>query len=250
MRVAPLCLLLASLIHLCCKKSIEVQNDYMRPADLVDTNEINKKPVDTVPFKKIERRRPIVITGSSTVALWPDSSFASMDVIRVGGGGYHFGEMLYGSSRKPAIGWDSLLELHPRQWVIQGGDNDIYYKRSLPSIKADIKKIVTKLVTTVPDIRIDFIYAKPTGPNEQVVYRIDSIPVNGWSATEKLNNDIARWGSATFPRNFYALNFYDPLLLNEPKRLDVKFFRNDLVHLNAAHGYRLLDSLLRPRLLN
>ena len=235
MRAIPVPLLLTSLFHFCCTKTID------RPIKPYI-------PADTLVFVQPERR-PIILTGSSTVALWPDSSFASFDVIRVGRGGYHFGEMLRGSARKPAIVWDSLLLLRPRQWVLQGGDNDIYYKRPLHSIKADVQKIVTRLIAVVPDLRVDFIYAKPTGPNEKVVYNIDSLTVNGWTATETMNTEIATWGLETFPENFHVLNAYDPLLLSNPKRLDVKYFQNDLVHLNNDFGYRLLDSLLRPRLL-
>jgi hypothetical protein len=235
MRVISLCLLFASVSHLGCKKSIVLRLKKNIPADTLQV----------VPYE----RRPIVLTGSSTVALWPDSSFASRDLIRVGRGGYHFGEMLNGSARKPAIPWDSLLQLRPKQWIIQGGDNDIYYKRPLSSITADIKTIISKIVAAVPDIRIDFIYAKPTGPNEKITYYIDNAPGNGWMATEKMNYEIATWGTAKFPNNVYSLNAYDPLLLNKPKRLDMTYFRSDLIHLNAQYGYRLLDSLLRPRLL-
>jgi lysophospholipase L1-like esterase len=188
--------------------------------------------------------RPIIITGSSSVAQYPDTSFTGYDVRKVGRGGYSFADMR-GLTRKQPINFDSLLALNPKQWIIQGGDNDVSYKFPLWQIQSNFQWIVNKILSKVPDCQIVFLHAKPTAPNKLVIY---SSGETGWQITEYFNRNATAWGMRTYPNNFTALNTYAPLILWGPKRLNTALYKADQVHLNAR-GYTAWNKLLLPVLI-
>jgi hypothetical protein len=191
--------------------------------------------------------RPIVMTGSSSVVNWPDSSFTGYNVVKIGKGGYAFSDMRgTTTSRGLPINFDSLLALNPKEWIFQGGDNDVLYKRPLVSIQADAQYLISKIISKVPDIKVVFLYAKPTEPNQTVKYASGE---TGWAVTEYYNRNMALWGSKTYPRNFVALDTYGPYILWNPKRLNTALYKDvPRVHWNAA-GYAIANKLLRPQLL-
>lgn len=191
----------------------------------------------------LSENRPIVITGSSTVFNWNlNTYFPGYDIVKYAKGGYHFGQM------RNEYPWDSLLALRPKQWIIQGGDNDILYSRPTNDIKKDLVWMVNKILTAVPDCRIDWMKIKPTQPNFNKITTISGVKYNGLTLSEWVNGDMSKWFAQNYPNSVFPVETYLPYVLYNPKRLNAPLYGSDTVHWNAA-GYKVASDLIRPRLL-
>lgn len=200
----------------------------------------------TVIIDEPQKPRPILITGSSTTVNWDLKPFndAGYPVVKYNrGGGYTLADMLGKTSKQP-FAWDSLISLNPKQWILQGFDNDVAAKRRLVDIQNDFKTIANKITAAIPDCEIIFLHAKPTEPNKKVIYPTGE---NGWTITEYFNRNITNWGTATFPGRFFVVDTYNPYILWNPKRLNATRYKTDLVHWNTE-GYKVANSLLMPKL--
>ncbi len=182
--------------------------------------------------------RPIAAIGASTTVTAPVSYTAKYEYINLGRGGYTYGKA------KTLLNWDSIGSLNPIQYVLQFGDNDVYEKRAYANIMADAKWIIDKLMLMTPDASVLFIEAKPTGPNQNIVYTVNGGTYNGWAITEWVNNDLARWAIAKYGSRFQVAKTYNLFLLWNPKRLNTPMFNLDQVHYNAAGFQKYFNTIL------
>jgi hypothetical protein len=192
-----------------------------------------------------EAARPTITVGSSSTSFLPDTSFSGYHIIKLGYYGFSFGNLRYN------VNWDSIIALHPKQILLQGGENDIFQKRPLNSMQTDWQAIVNRLMTAIPDLNIVFIYIKPTGPNKLVMYNSTD---NGWAVSKYFNRNMTNWALANYPNSVYAVNTYDPFLIYDPVTktmiLNNLLYQTDLTHLNVTNGYPVYVAAIKPKLLN
>jgi hypothetical protein len=188
-----------------------------------------------------EAERPIIGIGSSSVRNWPDSSFRDYDYVNMGTGGITYGRI------RATYKWDSIISLNPKQVILMCGDNDVSEKRSLLAIQTDFQWIVDRLMNGVPDIDIIWVNIKPTQPNKSVIYPSGE---TGWHISEYFNRNMLKWVQAKYPSRVQPVDIWSPNILWNPKRLNTMNYNSDLVHLNRANGYRILDGMVRPKLKN
>jgi hypothetical protein len=189
-----------------------------------------------------ETERPIIGIGSSSVRNWPDSSFAAYDeYVNMGVGGITYGRI------RSTFKWDSIIALNPKQVILMCGDNDVAEKRSLLAIQTDFQWIVDRLASGVPDIEIIWVNIKPTQPNKSVIYPSGE---TGWHISEYFNRNMLNWVRNKYPSRVLPVDIWSKNILWNPKRLNTLNYNSDLVHLNRANGYRILDGMVRPKLKN
>ncbi len=174
--------------------------------------------------------RPIIFTGSSSILMWNDlqDRFAGYPVINRGFGGSQMSDLLHYLD-------DLIIRWKPKQVFIYEGDNDLAYKKSVQEILGDTKKLVARLVESIPDVKIVLIAAKPS--------------VNRWHLSDKylsLNRAFSRYA-----QNQDFLTFADiwyPALAPSGK-VQTDIFKEDGLHMNAK-GYDIWQKILTPMIMN
>jgi lysophospholipase L1-like esterase len=108
-------------------------------------------------LEPVEKNR-IVITGSSSIRFWQPEihrEFTQVDVIARGFGGSNMNDLLYFSEAL-------ITQYQPTAVVIYEGENDIAQGISPALILNKFIELSTKLRSSLPEIRIDFISIKPS----------------------------------------------------------------------------------------
>ena len=99
----------------------------------------------------------IVLTGSSSFARWNtmEADLAPLTVIPRGFGGSTMADLLHYVDRV-------VLKYKPRAVVIYEGDNDTFYGVAPSTIAGQLKEVIAKINTALPDTRVYVLSVKPS----------------------------------------------------------------------------------------
>ena len=99
----------------------------------------------------------IVLTGSSSFARWRtmEADLAPLTVVPRGFGGSTMADMLHYVDRL-------VKPYKPRAVVIYEGDNDTFYGVSPMTVAGELKQIISKIHTALPDTRVYVLSVKPS----------------------------------------------------------------------------------------
>jgi hypothetical protein len=225
------------LFGIACKKEIAPKTDQTSNSTSDSLTVVPPPPVDVETKPKEEN---IVFFGSSTIAIWNlEASFPGYPVKKAGFGGKTWAGLLQLS--------DTIMKLNPKQVVIYSGDNDVIARKSVTSMATTIEKICEKIWDYNPNVKVTFLYTKPSDTAFKIKYK-DSV-TTGIDVIEYTNRNVTNWGKENHPDKFEAIDTYSPFLSWSPKRLNVVYFKSDLLHLNQTYGYPILNALVTPKLI-
>lgn len=102
-------------------------------------------------------KETIVFTGSSSIRAWKNLQelFPDYQIINSGFGGSQAIDLLSYTN-------ELILKYNPKKVFIYEGDNDLNDRKKPREIISVTKEIITKIKSTIPDIRIVIISAKPS----------------------------------------------------------------------------------------
>lgn len=226
------------LIGVACKKEITAPKPGESSGSSSDSLTVSPPPPVDVEEKPKEEN--IVFFGSSTIAIWNlEESFPGYPVKKAGFGGKTWAGLLQLS--------DTIMKLNPKQVIIYSGDNDVIAHKSVTSMCTTIQNICEKIWAYNPNVKVTFLYTKPSDTAFKVVYK-DSV-TTGINVIEYTNRNITKWGKENHPDKFEVIDSYTPFLSWSPKRLNEMYYKSDLLHLNQTYGYPVLNALVEPKLL-
>lgn len=187
---------------------------------------------DIQAFEKRDKESPppkhgILFVGSSSIRLWNvTESFPDLPVINRGFGGSQISDGVAFASR-------IVIPYAPKVIVFYAGDNDLFAGKTTETVCRDFQAFAGAVLKALPDTHIVFIAIKPSSSRWAL-----------WEKQQQANRLI---------REFIAkdkrLEYLDvaPAMLAPDGQPRAELFRSDKLHLNAE-GYKLWNSLLRPRL--
>lgn len=102
-------------------------------------------------------KETIVFTGSSSIRTWQNLQelFPDYQIVNSGFGGSQTIDLLSYTN-------ELILQYNPKKVFIYEGDNDLNDRKKPREIISVTKEIITKIKSTIPDIRIVIISAKPS----------------------------------------------------------------------------------------
>ncbi|MGB5387114.1 MAG: SGNH/GDSL hydrolase family protein [Eudoraea sp.] len=102
-------------------------------------------------------KETIVFTGSSSIRTWQNLQelFPDYQIVNSGFGGSQTIDLLSYTN-------ELILQYNPKKVFIYEGDNDLNDSKKPREIITVTKEIITKIKSTIPDIRIVIISAKPS----------------------------------------------------------------------------------------
>ena len=102
-------------------------------------------------------KETIVFTGSSSIRTWKNLQelFPDYQIVNSGFGGSQTIDLLSYTN-------ELILQYNPKKVFIYEGDNDLNDRKKPREIISVTKEIITKIKSTIPDIRIVIISAKPS----------------------------------------------------------------------------------------
>lgn len=102
-------------------------------------------------------KETIVFTGSSSIRTWKNLQelFPDYQIVNSGFGGSQTMDLLSYTN-------ELILQYNPKKVFIYEGDNDLNDRKKPREIISVTKEIITKIKSTIPDIRIVIISAKPS----------------------------------------------------------------------------------------
>ncbi len=170
--------------------------------------------------------RPIYLfTGSSSVRMWKDLAtyFPETEIINTGFGGSQTFELLHYTQ-------ELILQYRPEKIFIYEGDNDIAAGKSPLAILKTTKKLITKILNTLPEARIILISPKPSPAR--------------WSLKQEYQdlNRLLEIYCQKQEQVFFA-NVWD-IMLDDNGKPKQDIFIEDGLHMNAK-GYDLWAEVLR-----
>ena len=172
----------------------------------------------------------IVLTGSSSIALWNDQAaeaLAPLTVIPRGFGGSVMNDVLYHLETV-------ALRYNPRAIVIYEGDNDTAYGIPEEDILGNFKKIIARVHEELPETRIYVMAVKPS-----------KLRVNVWGNAQRINagyREIAKLDPLV-----YYIDSATPFL-NADGSVMQDIFIEDGLHLNDM-GNLIWGSVIRAALM-
>ena len=186
-------------------------------------------------FKREDRLGPppsgaIVLTGSSSIALWNDQAaeaLAPLTVIPRGFGGSVMNDVLYHLETV-------ALRYNPRAIVIYEGDNDTAYGIPEEDILGNFKKIIARVHEELPETRIYVMAVKPS-----------KLRANVWENAQRINagyREIAKLDPLV-----YYIDSATPFL-NADGSVMQDIFIEDGLHLNDM-GNLIWGSVIRAALM-
>jgi hypothetical protein len=186
-------------------------------------------------FDAMDRNNPppehaIVLTGSSSIARWNDEAagaLAPLTVIARGFGGSVMGDVLHHLDRV-------ALRYKPRAILIYEGDNDTSYNIPANTILDQLRQIIARIHTELPDTRIYVMSVKPS-----------ILRVAVWEEAQAVNAGY-REIAASDPLVYYV-DAASPFLKADGTVMDDIFVDDDL-HLNAM-GNLIWGSVIRAALM-
>ncbi len=183
-------------------------------------------------FEAADREQPpspsgIMFYGSSSARLWNLSeSFPNLPVVNRGFGGSKMSDA--------AHFYDRVVPAHqPRMIVLYEGDNDIASGRSACQVLADFETLLAKQQAALPECRLICLSIKYSPSRAK--FRLE----------QEAANALLKARCARDPQLIY----FDVarLLLNPDGQPDPKYFKDDMLHLNA-NGYQVWSTALSPLL--
>jgi len=188
---------------------------------------------DIAAFEAADRRSfplrgGVLFVGSSTIRLWTTlaEDFPGIPVINRGFGGASIAEVLRYSDR-------IILPYRPQAIVLFIGGNDIADGRTPESVFKTFKQLTDKIHLALPETHLFYISINPTIARWNLQAQMD--------ATNRLLADYIR-GKAW-------MSFMDSAahMLGPDGRPRKELLADDALHL-SPEGYRMLTSLIKPRL--
>ena len=189
-----------------------------------------KKEIEA--FKKWDAKNSfpenaILFVGSSSIRMWKThKGFPGFPVINRGFGGSHISDVLYFYN-------DLIKKYRAPIIVFYAGDNDIAGDKSIEQVKDDYIKLVGKIKTDNPEVKLIYIPIKPSISRWQY-----------WDKMNQVNMLVKKYNEND--KNLYYIDLATPLLdeSGNPKK-DV--FISDGLHLNKK-GYAIWEKLLTAML--
>ena len=176
-------------------------------------------------------RGEIVFVGSSSIRFWDvAASFPDLKVINRGvwasGQGFELGDVVRFLDRL-------VVPHQPRIVVVYAGDNDISGGKTSEQVVVDAERLILRLRSKLPDVRIVFIGVKPS--------------ISRWLQVDRmrLTNTLLRQLCERDDRVAYV--DVDGPMMGWDERPRRELFVDDGLHL-SAEGYRLWTTLVRPLL--
>lgn len=174
-------------------------------------------------------RGEIVFVGSSSIRNWDlAASFPDLKVINRGvwaaGQGFELGDVVRFVDRL-------VVPHQPRIVVVYAGDNDISGGKTSEQVVVEAERLINRLRTKLPDVRIVFIGVKPS--------------LSRWLQVDRmrLTNTLLRQVCERDDRVAYV--DVDGPMMGWDERPRRELFVDDGLHL-SLEGYRLWTTLVRP----
>jgi lysophospholipase L1-like esterase len=191
--------------------------------------EPNVSAFETRDAKKMPPEGAIVVTGSSSVAMWHKrihEDLKPLTIIARGFGGSNMNDLLYFSDRV-------ITKYKPRAVVIYEGDNDTSQGLSTEQILEKFNTLASKLTSDNPELRVYIISIKPSIKRAAL-----------WADMEKTNAALKSFCDKN--KNFTYIDTAAALLKNGPVTEDI--FIQDKLHMNDK-GYDIWAETIREVLI-
>lgn len=178
---------------------------------------------------ELEKKLPIVFTGSSSVRLWGDikNRFPDYNVINTGFGGSQMSDMFYFAE-------ELIMQYKPKQVFIYEGDNDLGEKKTPEQVLSDADKLLKYIRGRLSNkVQIAFITPKPSIRRWHLKNEYEAYikMLKEWTAKQK---------------NVVCIDVWSPMIeANGDLKQDL--FLEDNLHMNAK-GYDLWTSAITPYL--
>ena len=171
----------------------------------------------------------IVLTGSSSFARWRtmEEYLAPLTVVPRGFGGSTMADVLHYVDRL-------VMPYTPRAVVIYEGDNDTFYGESPETIAGQLKEIISKIHTALPDTRVYVLSVKPSLAR-----------VNVWDKAQETSNFYKKIVSRDDRLHF--IDVATPFLKADGTVMDDVFVADGL-HLNDK-GNRIWATAIKSALM-
>ena len=169
----------------------------------------------------------LVLTGSSTIRLWPEApeAFPQFEVINAGFGGSCYADLW-------ALRDTLLFAFEPDVVVIYEGDNDLSDGLPQSEILASASKVFTDIAKRLPNTKVVVLAPKPSLARRHLAEECRTL-------SKALVQEVRR-------HNFSFVDFWDAMHLADGT-LDESLFVGDGLHLNQG-GYDVWVSTLRNAL--
>ena len=167
-----------------------------------------------------------VITGSSSVRFWNsvDADCADEHIVNTGFGGSEASDLLYHLDA-------AVLRFRPKKVFIYEGDNDINSGKTPESTLKTMSQIVAKILTSLPNVEVFIIGAKPSPSRWQHQQRY--LELNRLLATYCATMDQVNYIDVWFP------------MLNQNGKPKPEIFVADSLHMNSK-GYEIWTKAICP----
>lgn len=170
----------------------------------------------------------IAFYGSSTLRLWET---LQSDLENKKATNFAFG----GSTYEWCLHYfDQIFKgIHPRSFVLYGGDNDLANGRSVDEILRAAHLLIDKIKTHTPDASIAIISVKPS-------------PSRAHLQSEITNLNIKLKALVEFGQRLYWIETHK-YMINEDGKAKTEYFIEDMLHLNK-NGYECWSRAVRQQL--
>lgn len=188
-----------------------------------EVKQLTEKYAEVPPMEEM-----VVFTGSSSIKMWKDlqSYFPELPIINTGFGGSQTSDLIHYVD-------ELIIQYQPKKVFIYEGDNDISAGKPASEIMDDMRELVGKIKTKLPETRIVLISAKPS--------------ISRWhlkESYEELNRHFEEYQQ--YHENVEYVDVWTPMLDSEgnPK---AGIFLEDQLHMNQA-GYDIWAEVIGKHL--
>lgn len=170
----------------------------------------------------------VLFVGSSSIRLWgTGEAFSEFPVINRGFGGSHISDVIHY--------FEIIVQKYePAVIVFYAGDNDIAGDKPATHVLKDYVAFAHRIQRELPRTCVIYLPIKPSLARWQL-----------WPEMEKANTMVEAFSDST--DRFYFVDVASPMISDDDGRPLAELFIKDGLHLNQR-GYRLWESILRPRL--
>jgi hypothetical protein len=171
--------------------------------------------------------------GSSTIARWDlERAFPNKKMKKAGYKGALIDELLQLT--------DTIRKVKPTQVLLYAGSNDVIAGNTTDNVTLALQGLMQSIWEENAGVHITYITMHASDTSFKVPFGTETI--------ESVNENITRWIQKNHSHHASVVESYSSFLALNPKRIDLKYYEPDKLHLNQTYGYPKLNALTAPKL--